>query len=76
MIYPAAMFIEMAIDGLKLLDRKDIDHQLKEFHVAGQIRDCDLEGLSDAEKGYLIGMQTARVLLETMPLAVIAKVSL
>ena len=68
MVIPAVMFIESAIDVLKTRDANHVGRELKEFDSLGlrladvQTRIGDLV-LSDAQKGYLIGLETARVIL-------------
>jgi hypothetical protein len=59
---------------------------LKEFRALGAERLCALRGLTgqgsipaaldDTERGYLVGLATARVLLAGMPAAIAAKVEL
>ena len=61
----------------------DLDREIHEFRMLGT-RDDHLGAvvtyngspLSERERGYLIGLETARALLVTMPSAVIAKVTL
>lgn len=72
MIIPAAMFIESAIDSLKdgSVPQSHLDAQLKEFRFAlGSPSE-------DMQRGYQLGLQTARVLLQGMPAAVFAKVEI
>ena len=67
MIIPAVMFIEMAIDMMKGKDQADFESELHEFRSLGNRLDAVKfpEGTTDAEKGYIIGLETARVLLLT-----------
>jgi hypothetical protein len=54
MVIPAAMNVESAVDMLKVIDKAVIDDQLKELREG-------LPGVNnDIEKGYLLGLQTAR----------------
>lgn len=75
-VIPAAMFVEMAVDMLKVEDQKTIAGELSEFNCASKPSVPALDGLSDIEKGYLIGLETARALLATNPTAVQNKVSI
>ena len=66
------MFLEMAIDTLAQADKADVADELKELNFLGDLRINSIAfGKTDFEKGYLLGITTARVLLETMPAAVI-----
>lgn len=79
MIIPSVMFIEMAIDSLKILHPEIIDDEVKEFNVLGPVRKVNLINglnLSDITVGYLLGLETARMLLATMPKAVENDVSI
>jgi hypothetical protein len=75
MVIPAAMFIEAATDSLKdpdYLTKYDVTlkAQRKEVEVA-------IPGKDPAfYEGYMLGIQTARLLLMGMPAAVINKVSI
>lgn len=70
MVIPAASFIEMAQDSLKRVDEAHEARQIAELRCAlGQQN-------SDIEKGYLLGLQTARVILAGNPAAVLAKIIL
>ena len=63
---PAAMFIESAADGLKDLAPFARRDQLRELASFGNVRAHNIgaTGLSnDFEIGYLLGLQTARVIL-------------
>jgi hypothetical protein len=72
MIVPAAMFIEIASDQVQKLDRAQLLDQLKELGSAiGPARATE-----QIQAGYLLGLQTARVLLQGMPAAVFNKVSI
>jgi hypothetical protein len=79
MMIPAVMFIEMALSMLKSVRTETaawpplveggpktttLDREVKEFRMLGNRPDnLDGLGLSDRERGYLIGLTTARVLL-------------
>jgi len=67
---PAASFIEMARDQVKSLDPDTKYEQLRELEEATGNQ------LAVFQDGYLLGLQTARVLLATMPKAVQAGVEL
>lgn len=71
MIIPAAEFIEAARDQLKTVDSRPLLRQRRE------LREAVGSELSEVFcRGYELGLQTARVLLETMPAAVAAGVKL
>ena len=74
MIYPAVMFLEMALDSLKDMRPEDVEHHLREFRMLGTR--LEQAGMNDVEHAYLLGLQTARVLLMTMPAAVQAGIEL
>lgn len=58
MIYPAAMFIEAAQDSLKGLTDEQRAYEMKElFSAVGQ------KATGEFGDGYLLGLQTARVIL-------------
>lgn len=59
---PAAGFIEIAQDQLRKLPLEHIQSQEKEFVEA------IAHSTPDMVEGYQLGLQTARVLLETSPL--------
>jgi hypothetical protein len=83
MLIPAVMFLEMALETLKgvraepatwppLVDggpnTTTLDREIKEFRMLGNRPDnLDGLGLSDRERGYLIGLTVVRVLLAQMP---------
>lgn len=71
MIIPAAMFIEAARDQLKTIPAAVLLDQRRELRVA-----VGIEASENFRRGYELGLQTARVLLETMPAAVAAGVKL
>jgi hypothetical protein len=75
---PAVMFIEAALDSLKDRAPSIVAAELKEFGALGNRLDSVEvpEGCSDVAKGYLIGIETARVLLAGMPAAAAAHVSI
>ncbi|HEX5426630.1 MAG TPA: hypothetical protein VFW94_24130 [Candidatus Acidoferrales bacterium] len=58
MIYPAAMFIEMGQDSLTGLSEEQRAHQMKELFSAIGVKTTGEFG-----DGYLLGLQTARVIL-------------
>lgn len=77
MIIPAVMFIEMALDQLSGLQIREAE--LKEFRMLGAQRLAQLDwihSLTDMEKGYLLGIYTARVMLALNPVAIKAGVTL
>lgn len=59
---PAAMFIESAKDSVARLDPQFKEDQLRELHEA--IGDSS----QDKQDGYLLGLQTARVVIFESPL--------
>jgi hypothetical protein len=75
MIAPAAMFVEMANDHMKDQDYMGehdaiLNAQMKEVQ-------CALPGMDISfYAGYMIGIETARVLLAGMPAAVLHKVEI
>ncbi len=92
MVIPAVMFIEMALETIKeavaevpswppLIDggplTTTMDRAVKEYRMLGTRPDnLDGLGLSDRERGYLIGLEVARVLLAGNANAVRAGVQL
>jgi hypothetical protein len=67
---PAVMFIESAVDMLKTVPEWMRQSQLKELHSFGDARAQRLgaSGVSvDFQKGYELGLQTARVIIMTSP---------
>jgi hypothetical protein len=87
MIIPAVMFIEMAMDMLKVREPIMIEGELREFRALGPARLSEirmrLESYASAENpdiimasGYLLGLETARALLATNAKAIQAGVSL
>jgi len=73
MTIPAVMFIEMALDmfkGEKQEGFASVESELKEFRSLGTRLETVTfpEGTSDTEKGYLIGLETARAMLATNPI--------
>jgi hypothetical protein len=83
-IIPAVAFIETAIDGMNAADPPTLlafDAELKEFRALGDARRDALAAalptdLSAIEGGYLLGLETARVLLSGLPAAVVNGVTL
>lgn len=77
---PAVAQIEEAIDVLTATPRIDLATTLKEFKELGPGRKKTLRektlALSDMERGYLLGLQTARQMLQGMPQAVEAGITL
>jgi hypothetical protein len=84
MIIPAVAFIETALETLKTRDALVIEGEVKEFRSLGRRLQrmalpenvSNPEQITDAERGYLIGLETARALLAGMPTAVMAGVEL
>jgi hypothetical protein len=86
MTIPAVMFIEMALEAVRVAPAWAILDELKEFRSLGEPGErltkmtfpagVDPASVTDLERGYLIGLETARALLATMPAAVFAKVSI
>ncbi len=80
MIIPAASTIEMAIDFLKKLNRNVIDAEIYELTVVGSARFNELiRDFPDVNIHilfYLLGLQTARVLLQGIPDAVKNKIEI
>jgi hypothetical protein len=82
MVIPAAMFIEMAAEALVQGAEGDaaaIADEKKELHAFGDSRAQSVGATgvsSDFTIGYLLGLETARVLLAVNPKAVQAGVSL
>ena len=82
----SVMFIEVAMDGLKNRDSKLLASEIKEFSELGPLRLSEVThnvGLSVPDAvldpmtvGYLLGLETARVLLATNIKAVQAGVEL
>jgi len=71
MLIPAAMFIETALDQVKTLVDAVRADQLKELHTA-----IGAQATEEVAAGYLLGLQTARVVLSGMPAAIQNKVSI
>lgn len=70
MIIPAAEFIEAARDQIAKVSSGDLLDQRLELRAA-----CSYAP-EQFQRGYELGLQTARVMLETMPAAVAAGVKL
>jgi hypothetical protein len=66
MLSPAVMFIESAIDDLKNVPQNIADSQKRELYSLGDAR-AEKAGASgvttDFTAGYVLGLQTARVIL-------------
>jgi hypothetical protein len=79
-IFPAVAYIESAIDMLKMHTAEDLNHQLREFRELGDNKLAQLRvnsvGHNDLEVGYLLGIETARALLFTNPVAIQNKVEI
>lgn len=75
---PAVMHIEMALDMLKDEEQWVILDERKEFRSLGNRLERAVfpEGTTDAEKGYLIGLETARAILAMTLAAVQNKVQI
>jgi hypothetical protein len=81
MTIPAVMFIEMARAELKRRDGATLESEAKEFHSLGPARMREVLGVVPASErregdiaeypallaGYLLGLETARVLLAAQP---------
>jgi hypothetical protein len=68
---PSVAFIEMALNSLSHLQQDVIDDELKEFRALGnRIEVASLGETTRLEYGYLLGLETARILLKTMPSAI------
>lgn len=84
MMAPAVAHIEMAMDRLKLQEHWLLKSETHEFNSLGAVRhDQIVEALADLGieegqmlAGYLLGLETARALLSTMPAAVQAGVEI
>lgn len=84
MTIPSVMYIEMAKDTLKSEDPALLADELKEFNCLGPMRKKQImeslaetfPGVSDMAAGYLLGVETARILLRMMPQAAQAGVTL
>lgn len=80
MLIPAVAFIEIALASVGHTDHAaDVRNELQEFRALGQGRLSKLvipHAATDLERGYLIGLETARVLLRGMPAAVAAGIEL
>jgi hypothetical protein len=79
LIIPAVMFIEMAMDALKERAPGFVASEAKEFSALGPARKAEIVahcGGDDMAAGYLLGLETIRVLLATNVKAVQAGVSL
>lgn len=73
MISPAVMFIEMGADGLKSVPEWLAKSQLKELKSFGDVRAIQIgaTGLSeDFQKGYELGLATARAVISMSPAAI------
>ncbi len=83
---PPVGTIEAALDAIKLASGPKLlvfDRELKEFRTLGPARLDALAksstlpaGISDVERGYLLGLETARACLQGMPAAAAAGVEL
>ncbi len=88
MVIPAVMFLEMVLDELKEpYDIKSltspnvgIANEIHEFQMLGDGRLDKIRAifpeLTDIERGYIMGLHVARLLLRGMPAAIAAKVEL
>ncbi len=78
MTIPAVMFVESAAAMLKSRDSRIIAAELKEFRAMGGSRMAQAKiaagEVTDAELGYLLGLETARAFLAGNLAAVQAKV--
>lgn len=82
-IVPSTTFIEMGIDSLKVLSRPFLECEVNEFNALGDVRKVEAIlgmprdiGSNDFHMlmGYLLGLETARALIETNPKAIQAGV--
>jgi len=79
---PPVGIIEAGLDVLRTRDPRVVEDELTEFRLLGARVDRPFlpKGLqtvaTDVERGYLLGLETARAVLETMPAAVLAGVEL
>jgi len=77
---PAVMFLEMAMDVLKSQDSGILTAETKECRMLGEGRIAEIRQTlpdnSDFERGYLLGLEVARTLLNGRPDAVQAGVQL
>lgn len=76
---PPVGMIEAAGDALNKLDPVTIEKEVKELHglgMAQRMRILPEHSLTQFQIGYLLGVQTARVMLMTMPKAVEAGVEI
>jgi hypothetical protein len=86
---PAASFIEMACDQLKDKDPAKVGAELRELRATGTRPASAFTALfaqwegrtgefgpTPQEFGYLLGLATARALLETMPAAILNDVQI
>jgi|FreactTroBogLake_1042271.scaffolds.fasta_scaffold02908_1 hypothetical protein len=65
---PAAMFIESAVDSVKAITDFQRRAQLSELHEVGDqaLKGMGASGINDdVAAGYLLGLQTARVMIMT-----------
>jgi hypothetical protein len=78
MTIPPVSMIETAL-GQLVSTSADQVKELKELRLLGRERIKNLReklDLTDLERGYLLGLETARVIIATMPAAVIAGVEI
>jgi hypothetical protein len=74
---PAVMFIEMGLDSMRAEDPVFMEREAKELASLGEmdkqklIAQCGGDALT---AGYLLGLETARAILITMPVAIQANV--
>lgn len=78
MTVPAVAFIEIALERLRGMSALEQARTLAELRGLGEARRAAVDDVAatDFERGYLIGLETARALLSTMPVAVVAGVTL
>ncbi len=78
MTIPAVAHIQIGLYGLSRENPKSIGAELAELRFTRvMLNDAAFPaGASDFEKGYLLGLETARSMVATMPAAVKADVSI
>ena len=82
MIIPAAGFIDAALDALPQADASVVHAELQELRTLGprgrrlRLPPSLLDQPTAMERGYLLGLEVARILLRTMPAAITAGIEL
>jgi len=81
MVIPSVLLVEMGAVQVAAAASEDVARELREMRGLGEARlaamvvTAEVGPVSELERGYLLGLETARVLLATMPAAVQAGVS-